>query len=399
MVSERVPMPPPLPAVPSIHPKGLYDFLVAVKETLDLREGRSGAGTLDRVVTERGLRSALGIDPKYLQPNTPTVTIPTSGSGNGYFESATIPDPPTAISVTNHLLNNKITWTNPVDMTEVSHVEIWASNDNNRSNAVLVGVETSPSETWTHTTIQVTLNYYYWIRTVTWAGIYSTWEPTEALGGYLVPASLKATINEMWDALTQNTTYKSETKFIADAFKVVQPSSIVQDWSVLTNYDTGVIVKHGDPLRYYKSTQTPNFQHQPPNATYWTDVTEAMDGDHAVFVIGTINGTPAIGINGNLFVDGLVRTVHLDAGAVTSEKISVSYLSSISTNLGTVTAGNVNLGPQISGVYTGPQVTLNNDGTFVIKSDQSGNFLHIEDDFVKVYEAGALRVQLGNLAV
>lgn len=47
------------------------------------------------------------------------------------------------------------------------------------------------------------------------------------------------------------------------------------------------------------------------------------------FVVGNVNGTPTVGINGNLIVDGTILARHLD----------VASLSAITANVGTVTAG------------------------------------------------------------
>lgn len=47
------------------------------------------------------------------------------------------------------------------------------------------------------------------------------------------------------------------------------------------------------------------------------------------FIIGNINGTPTVGINGNLIVDDTILARHID----------VSTLSAITANIGTVTAG------------------------------------------------------------
>jgi hypothetical protein len=47
------------------------------------------------------------------------------------------------------------------------------------------------------------------------------------------------------------------------------------------------------------------------------------------FVVGNVNGTPTVGINGNLIVDDTILARHLD----------VASLSSITANIGTVTTG------------------------------------------------------------
>jgi hypothetical protein len=69
------------------------------------------------------------------------------------------------------------------------------------------------------------------------------------------------------------------------------------------------------------------------------------------FVVGNVNGTPTVGINGNLIVDDTILARHID----------VSTLSAISANVGTVTAGVV----QSS---NGKVVLDLNTGTFTITS-------------------------------
>ena len=69
------------------------------------------------------------------------------------------------------------------------------------------------------------------------------------------------------------------------------------------------------------------------------------------FVVGNVNGTPTVGINGNLIVDDTILARHID----------VSTLSAISANVGTVTAGVV----QSS---NGKVVLDLNNGTFTITS-------------------------------
>jgi len=67
------------------------------------------------------------------------------------------------------------------------------------------------------------------------------------------------------------------------------------------------------------------------------------------FIIGSVNGTTTVGINGNLLVDGtiLARSIvagtitgdRIAAGTITADRLSVSSLSAIAANVGTVTAG------------------------------------------------------------
>jgi hypothetical protein len=57
------------------------------------------------------------------------------------------------------------------------------------------------------------------------------------------------------------------------------------------------------------------------------------------FITGLVNGVSTIGINGNLIVDGTVIARNIAANTITADKLSVSSLSAIAANVGTVTAG------------------------------------------------------------
>lgn len=64
-------------------------------------------------------------------------------------------------------------------------------------------------------------------------------------------------------------------------------------------------------------------------------------GQAEVFAIGNINGSPAVGIKGNLLIDGSVLARHLAASSVTADKIDVTTLSAIAADVGTITAGRI----------------------------------------------------------
>jgi hypothetical protein len=58
-----------------------------------------------------------------------------------------------------------------------------------------------------------------------------------------------------------------------------------------------------------------------------------------IFAIQTVNGVAQIALRGTVIADGTILARAIAAGAVTADKITATSLSSISANLGTVTAG------------------------------------------------------------
>jgi hypothetical protein len=81
----------------------------------------------------------------------------------------------------------------------------------------------------------------------------------------------------------------------------------------------------------------------------------------------------------------------LVAGSVAADRMAVTQLSSISANLGTVTAGSINIG---SGKFD-----VDSSGNVTIRSAATGARLEVTNSVIRVYDAaGVLRVKLGNLA-
>jgi hypothetical protein len=79
------------------------------------------------------------------------------------------------------------------------------------------------------------------------------------------------------------------------------------------------------------------------------------------FVVGLVNGSSTVAINGSLVVDGTIIARHIAAGVIDASKLNVSSLSAITANVGTVTAGVI----QSS---NGKVVLDLNAGTFTITS-------------------------------
>ena len=81
----------------------------------------------------------------------------------------------------------------------------------------------------------------------------------------------------------------------------------------------------------------------------------------------------------------------ISAGSIAADKIAVANLAAISANLGSVTAGAIDIG---SGKFS-----VASDGTTIIRNATSGARLEVRNNVIKVYDAsGTLRVKLGDLS-
>lgn len=81
----------------------------------------------------------------------------------------------------------------------------------------------------------------------------------------------------------------------------------------------------------------------------------------------------------------------LTAGSVAADRLAVTQLSSITANLGAVTAGSIAIG--------GGKFDVASNGDVTIRSAASGARLEVTNSVIRVFDAnGVLRVKLGNLA-
>ena len=312
---------PNIPAVPSGLDSQTRAFLTAVKENLETMQGKRRNTDLKAVVTFEDLqRLGLSVSKKSISTDA------------GYDFSRIVrgdnpPNPPRDLAISNSVVSNKLTWTNPTNGAEnLSHVEIWCGfGSESLSDALKIGIATYPVEEYVHSGLNTQTSHTYWIRTVDWSGNYSTWEPTS--GGLLVAADSSATINELLATLTDDTQYETVHKIIADSFQVLQPS-------------------------------------------------EGLEDPVAVFVVGQVGDETAVGINGNLFIDGTVLARHLDGDIINGAFLSAS--------------AQIQLG-------VGGLLRIEEGGKLFAGS---GNFLLDTGDTTKLLmgEDGAIDVQ-GNIAV
>ena len=62
------------------------------------------------------------------------------------------------------------------------------------------------------------------------------------------------------------------------------------------------------------------------------------------FIVGTVEGQPAVAINGNLYVDGGVIARHLAANSVTTTALAAQSVTAVNMAVGSITAANAALG-------------------------------------------------------
>jgi hypothetical protein len=117
----------------------------------------------------------------------------------------------------------------------------------------------------------------------------------------------------------------------------------------------------------------------------------AVEGDRLI-----ISGT-APAVKAWIYTSGswIAQAAFLDGnllvnGTITADKVTVTNLSSLSSNLGAVTAGSININNKF---------TVDSAGNTNIKSATTGERLEMTNSTIRVYDtAGVVRVKIGNLA-
>lgn len=273
------------PAIPATSGVKDFDslrrFLEPVKQLLEIHEGWRGRPGEDRFVPEWELDSIF---------NRVASMDVSAFVGN----DTDPPDPPTAMLVTANVWGNLITWTNP-NNTDLSHIEIWINTLDSVTEATLVGVVTVPRSEiggpgqYLHFPSNLNDDHYYWIRAVDWSGNYSTWVPTEAMGGFLAPAQ---------DTVGQT---------IDQVMEILQGSQPVYSaFDPATAYTAGNRVTDGGRTWQCYAPVTGVAPTDATGSSYWFRVGILIEGD--------VDGIPTVGIDGNAVVDGslLARSIKTD---------------------------------------------------------------------------------------
>lgn len=152
---------PSLPSPPS-DPNQIRDFLLKVKEIIEVREGIRG-NRFDQGVTWRELFENGLVDMKLdgrriaARPQTPAFVAP------GADEDYSVPPAPENLTATAGFSNVILTWTRPT-FASFAYAEIWRSDTNNIGLAQQVG--TTTASLYADSVGFTNITKYYWVRFV-----------------------------------------------------------------------------------------------------------------------------------------------------------------------------------------------------------------------------------------
>ncbi|GEM_PF-3505003 len=287
-----------LPAVPAGTPPELMEWVSAVTQSLELLQGLGRNRDIDRAIRIGELRR-LGID--LLEFSLASQENPVE-LGGASAPSAKTPDPPTELVVTRGAFVHILQFVIPED-TIVSHIEVWvAKNSQVKTNAKKCFVLTIDPDDY-GATVQVklavedpTVDYTYWIRSISFAKNHSIWHPPDDQGGYVVPG----------DETIQDT---------IDGVIAILKGGAPAVYDPLTTYSQGERCQKSDG-RVYTSKVDDNIGHEPPDATYWERT--------GILMTGEIDGVGSVAIDGNLVVDGTILARHIQSNTIKTNHMDAS---------------------------------------------------------------------------
>ena len=171
---------PNIPSVPSTVPTDQAPWFTAVKGCIEILMGQGRNTDANRALRVSEYMAGITKIQESLQESLPD-----------FEQSMDIPAPPTNLIITKGVWSHHLTWDNPTDEI-VSHIEIWvATNSQDRSNAVIRGIVTVTENlrgekgSFDFSGLDVTDDLVYWIRSISYAGNHSIWEPPDDQGGYI----------------------------------------------------------------------------------------------------------------------------------------------------------------------------------------------------------------------
>ncbi|RLB93532.1 MAG: hypothetical protein DRH26_03665 [Deltaproteobacteria bacterium] len=280
-----------IPELPVSTPPDLVELLRALSDGLSLLQGLGRS-----LVREKALRFSdlerFGISIEDFLNATRLKPVPSIGPGS----AGGAPWPPTDLTIARgafvHVLQFKIP-----DDKRISHIQVWvAKNSQSRSNAKNTFVFTV-KDYGTAVIIRlpiddVTAEYTYWIRSISFAKNHSTWEPPDSQGGYVVDGddSVQTTVSKVLEILngeiTESELYAalntridlidaSGTGLIDRVATIEATMDSLGDWVSGDPYTEDDVVIYNDKIYIcILDTVSPHTE-LPTNTTYWEKIGES----------------------------------------------------------------------------------------------------------------------------
>lgn len=271
-----------VPALPAVSDSNVSEVVKAVKQILDVREGRIG-DPLDAYITYRDLVSigTVTVNPGGNGSRQPVIPVGSDPDGYDPTTDYTQPPAPTGFVVTGGFAIVQLQWDAPA-IRNLAYTEIWRADTNVLGSAVRIG--TSDTRFFTDN-LGNNATKYYWIRHVSQANVVGPYNATLGTAGTtainpgLVLASLsnQITSSELNLALAARIDLIDASASVPGSVNarlaVVQAQvndlSNTPPYNAGTTYDLDDLVTYNGGIYRAKGTTTGNL---PTNTTYWEKI-------------------------------------------------------------------------------------------------------------------------------
>ena len=365
-----------VPAIPSL--SGVADpqtraVLMAMKELLEVRDGRRGQ-IEDRFVTLRELAGVGVVDVGNVGSNGKAELLP-GGGGLDY----TSPPAVSNLAVTGGYAQIFLAWDEP-KYSSFSHVEVWRSATDDFDSIELVGE--TPAAVYSDA-CGTQKAFYYWVRAVSKANVKG---PFNAVAGTFARTSddIAYIIDQLTGTGAENQPfYAVTTRFqLPDGVTWVEPGLYIKDARIAN----GTIKTAMIGTAAIDSAKIAD-----------AAIVTAKIGDAAITAakIGTAQ----------------IQTAHIKEAAITEAVIADAAISTAKIQDGAIENAKIGNVIQSANFVTGEsgwrinkagEMEMNDAtfrGTVDVKSSDSGARMEIKNNVIKVYDAaGVLRVKIGDLS-
>ena len=271
-----------IPGVPAECSAAMRAFLDSIKQNVEV-----GLGTREKsnISSDRWLRAGDMSNFEYLRSIGFDYSA-LKGGDSAYVGDSTPPHPPTGFTVTPGIWANYLSWTNPTDE-DFGYIEIFYGTTNNVALASSLMMVHPPNNSFTHYLYaEMSQTFYYWIRSVDFAGNKSAWVGAGDGGGIEVigDATISITIDAIMEMLrgADPPVYNPATTYFYGNRVLYDSGDGVDRAYICINDNAGAGITGIAPT----------------NKTYWER--------SGLLVQGDIDGIPTVGIDGNLVVDGTI---------------------------------------------------------------------------------------------
>ena len=264
--------------------------------------------------------------------------------------------------------------------------EIWAATSNNRTYAKKIAEVSSaenPATVVKKLKAELSDSWYFWAKSKDIYGNYSTWYPSGSTSGVLGAPS--TTPSDYVDALSGAIDYDD----FVESLQAGLGTDVGGTWTYYTGEGYSLYINENGNItgwRNFTDIDAPTVSTFDIWANKFRIINYDNESQTAVvpFVVGTVNGSSMVGINGDLIVDGTILGRHIKA----TETITLNSGGTLSIgNLGSIEIGSggditIGVGGSITilGGMTGyEQISDKPDSLSDINSTEGTKLTGIED--------------------